>query len=659
MDTRKKLGAIAGAILITSLSACGGGGGSSGGKEEPTPQLTPLPVFLQGAESKCEFQADGKPVSLVGYTGDLNQVTALNCANVTFTDLNEIGSLPALKQLRIEHSNVKNLSALLNNSNLTLLDLSNSLGIDLDVIATLLGLTELDLANTGLADISQLHELIALQKLDLYGNNIVDVTALGNLLALLELDLGSNKITDTTPLGSLTNLNKLDLSGNEGLTCTDVAILDSTLAGKANIDVPSACISNITLNEGSEVERSIDNSQLAEPLQRVVITGVTGLDDIAIFHSGDDLRIEADTAAGVKVLVLTGWYLGEQYKVSEFEIQNVGLRSFNELRDSIGVGVRLTEGKDTYSGTNFNDIIYGLGENDIIAGGHSSDTIIGGKGDDILAEFLLNIAADGSVSRNNNYDGAVDTFIYNPGDGNDTLYLREGSPDKRAQLRFTGDIQENDITLYRIGNDLKLAFNENNSVTVDSWFASDTNTLGTIQFGNAEPVDAISWVLKQPLTLEAAGTLTGTNGSDYLLGTDGNDIIVGLGNADTIEGGKGDDILAEFLLNIAADGSVSRNNNSDGAVDTFIYNPGDGNDTLYIYELSLANRAQLQFTGDITEADIKAEQIGSDLVISIADSGSITITQWFTSDNYKLGTIKFGDAAIQSATEFVNSLLNQ
>lgn len=95
-----------------------------------------------------------------------------------------------------------------------------------------------------------------------------------------------------------------------------------------------------------------------------------------------------------------------------------------------------------------------------------------------------------------------------------------------------------------------------------------------------------------------------------MTGTDGDDTIIGSAHADRIEGRGGNDIL------IGGRGS-----------DTYIYNLGDGNDTI-IEEADTAARDQLVFGAGINAGDVsftRPSPSSNDIVLTIAHDGA-TIT---------------------------------
>ena len=653
-----KLTALSAAILFSTLSACGGGGGGNDDNDNPPAprqQLTALPAFLQGNEANCSFVESGNDVSLEAYSGNLNNVTGLTCNGVTLSDLNEISLLTALETLNLEDAGLTNVNELLNNSTLSELDLSGNPLTDLATIASLLNLTALDLDNTGLSDLTLLQSLTALQQLNLADNDISNVTALGNLMALTSLDLSGNSITELTSLGALTNLQTLDVSGNNSLACADINNLDNTLGGAVEITVPSDCTTALYLDNTSDASQTLDLSMQAIAFDRLVIGDIQGRDDIVLFQSGNDLRVTANTSAGEKQITFSNWFSDEAYQLGEFEIGSEGVSRFDDLRAAVGLGLALTDQDDTYSGSNGNDIIYGLDGNDIIAGERGADVIVGGSGSDILSGHKITIDDDSSVTRSVSYDSDQDTIVFNLGDGNDIIYEYEVTLSNRALLQFGTGIAPADITLYRNGLDLVFQINAEDSVTVFEWFDADQYRIGQIQFGNDDPIAATEWVNAQPVSLQASGILEGDNDANVLTGTGGNDIIYGLDGVDIITGGEGNDILSGYRITVGEDNSVTRYPSYDNDQDTFVFNPGDGNDIIYEYEVTFSNRALLQFGAGIAPADITLYRNGLDLVFQINAEDSVTVFEWFDADQYRIGQIQFGNDDPIAATEWVNA----
>jgi hypothetical protein len=145
-----------------------------------------------------------------------------------------------------------------------------------------------------------------------------------------------------------------------------------------------------------------------------------------------------------------------------------------------------------------------------------------------------------------------------------------------------------------------------------------------------------------PDTLEGGDgndTLEGGSGSDDLSGDDGNDQIFGEGGRDNIDGGLGDDILdggggrdtitggqgSDTLT-----GGAGRDQLTGGAGnDTFVFNSGDGNDTIFDFgdgtfgDGDASNNDFLDLSAFYTTADDLRADL-ADGVLNDVPSGSIT-----------------------------------
>jgi Ca2+-binding RTX toxin-like protein len=96
-------------------------------------------------------------------------------------------------------------------------------------------------------------------------------------------------------------------------------------------------------------------------------------------------------------------------------------------------------------------------------------------------------------------------------------------------------------------------------------------------------------------------TIFGTSGNDTLTGTSGNDSIYGQAGDDTLTGGLGNDTLQGGL------GS-----------DTYVFNLGDGQDTVFDNGAGSGEINTLQFGSAIAPAQVSVKESGSgDLVLTI------------------------------------------
>ncbi|WP_299723521.1 Hint domain-containing protein [uncultured Tateyamaria sp.] len=235
-------------------------------------------------------------------------------------------------------------------------------------------------------------------------------------------------------------------------------------------------------------------------------------------------------------------------------------------------------GNDSIQGGAGTDTIRGGDGNDTIDGGLNSDTIYGGSGDDYIFDSGASLSDDTIYGEGGNdtivggvredyLDGGddADTFIIEDGFGNDTIVGGEGGTD------------DDTIDLSALSG----------PVTVD--FASDeagsiTDGADTITFSEIENVTLTEQSDVYDARAATTGqTIDGAGGDDTIYGSQGGDTIDGGAGDDRLEGGTGDDLLT------GGTGS-----------DTFVYTPGDGDDT--ITDFNTGNTGTLD-DGDTTNND--------------------------------------------------------
>ena len=122
--------------------------------------------------------------------------------------------------------------------------------------------------------------------------------------------------------------------------------------------------------------------------------------------------------------------------------------------------IHVTEESTRVWGKGGNDIIYGgagdddlrgEGGNDELYGGAGDDNLYGGNGDDILFGGAGNDDMNGEDGR--------DIYLYNLGDGLDTIYDGASSKEEGDIIRFGEGISLDDITFETDGSNLKMILN--------------------------------------------------------------------------------------------------------------------------------------------------------------------------------------------------------
>ncbi|MDE6387823.1 MAG: hypothetical protein K2L82_08480, partial [Lachnospiraceae bacterium] len=206
-----------------------------------------------------------------------------------------------------------------------------------------------------------------------------------------------------------------------------------------------------------------------------------------------------------------------------------------------------TDADDIYSGTAFMDAMFGEAGNDTLRGNDGDDFLYGGEGNDRL---------EGGAGN--------DTYIFNLGDGNDTIWDYESSQTggKNDRIVFGEGIRAEDVRLRRDGSNLVIEYSGEDSVTVQNAYNynDDRCFVENIEFadGTVLTVEDVEEILRVRYGTESADTLTGYGtaygydqnetfyagaGNDKVRGGNGNDTIYGEEGDDQLYGENGDDIL--------------------------------------------------------------------------------------------------------------------
>src|SRR5262249_8684139 len=188
----------------------------------------------------------------------------------------------------------------------------------------------------------------------------------------------------------------------------------------------------------------------------------------------------------------------------------------------------------TINGGTGNDTIIGSQGNDILHGGDGNDTLTGGTGDDQVFG-----------------DAGDDRMIWNPGDGTDLFEGDDGVD--TAEVNGGNGAETFTIT----ANGTRVRF-DRLSPAPFSLAIVTTENLGLNANGGDDVITAGNG-LANLIHL----TIDGGAGNDTITGGDGNDTLLGGDGDDSIIGGRGDDMA-----------SLGAGN------DNFIWNPGDGSDTV-------------------------------------------------------------------------------
>ncbi len=246
-------------------------------------------------------------------------------------------------------------------------------------------------------------------------------------------------------------------------------------------------------------------------------------------------------------------------------------------------GPIITDGNDTITTGAGDDVINALAGNDIVDTGAGNDIIAGGTGNDTLT------GGPGD-----------DTYLYNSGDGIDTIDDMS-LPSGTNTLEFGAGIDPSDLSL-DVGSLLMRVGTSGDALHLSNFDPNNVlgpRTIETFRFADGT-------VLSYDQLVQRGFDLTGTDGNDSIAGTNVMDRITALAGDDTLIGGGGNDQLI-----------------GGGGSDTYIFNLGDGIDTIDdMVMLGAGNR--IQFGTGISQNDLifAQDETARTLTIHIGTDGT-------------------------------------
>jgi Ca2+-binding RTX toxin-like protein len=355
---------------------------------------------------------------------------------------------------------------------------------------------------------------------------------------------------------------------------------------------------------------------------------------------------------GTDSVYIPSFFSGSAYQVESFKFDDGttwGLAEIAQRQNGTASADRIT-GLSEFANT-----INGLAGDDTLSGGSKNDALNGGDGNDNLSGGMGNDTLTGSSGK--------DTYFFNLGDGADTVNDHDTSPGNLDTLKLgTGLLAANTLTS-RSGNDLKLTWYAD-SVTVQNYFSIDAyNRVENIEFA-----DGMKWT-----ATELAARLqifNGTTSADNLSGWSefantinglaGNDTLSGGSKNDVLDGGDGNDILLGGAGNDSLYG-VSGNDNITGGTgndflsgrwgnDTYIFNQGDGADTISDQDWTAGNKDTLQLGAGLLATDTWVVRNQGNLTLSWG-TDSVYIPSFFSGSAYQVESFKFDDGTTWSLAD--------
>ena len=275
-----------------------------------------------------------------------------------------------------------------------------------------------------------------------------------------------------------------------------------------------------------------------------------------------------------------------------------------------------TPQSDTLTGiSGFSNTLIGLEGDDVLTGTNTpgsdkqGDTYNGGQGNDQISGTNLN-----------------DTYIYEIGDGKDTIIENSGMGDS-ILLGYSAA----QTVFYRIGNSLTAAMDSRyNSITVAGWFESDAKKIENWTFG-VKPDNSSDGNLQRDIIENIAGL--------GVVGTDNNDILDATSNiqkTNVFVGGAGNDIIT---TNIGAN--------------TILFSKQDGNDVVNLRgETFITTGAGLGKNFNVLAKNEGAIEViwstGESLLLRNIDGLNVSFKT----------TLMVEDGFIYTGTDLINKIVN-
>lgn len=431
-----------------------------------------------------------------------------------------------------------------------------------------------------------------------------------------------------------------------------------------------------------------------------LLIGGTG-QDVLIGNSGNDTIIGGDPGAisssSINEALAGGAgsnliYGGSGNEVIFADMGPSGVTDWADLDTSDSDTVYAGDGTDFIYGSGGNDSLYGGAGTDVINVGNGSSyvdagsgnsSVYGGTGNDTIiangsSDYIETGDGDSSVSVGAGQDtitlgagndtveadqggsalitegnGAV-TLIAGTSTGSDTVQIGTGS----TTIQVGDNLDESNLIVRDVNGDLVLTDGGAMALTLQDYFGSGGNV--AIQFE-----DGVTWgaqqILQASMTPSSDGspdTLVGSNGNDDIAAGYGNTLIVGVsGNntltggeaADTIDGGTGADTIEG--------GSGTTTINGGTGLETYIYNEGDGSDTIF-ENTSIAGNDSISFGAGLSASDLSFSYYSPNDILTITDTTSgqtITVDNFVatTDSQHQIAALAFADGTSMSQLQVI------
>lgn len=247
-----------------------------------------------------------------------------------------------------------------------------------------------------------------------------------------------------------------------------------SLSGTAPDSASQVVVSFVASDpNGLQVSNSLDITVLGDDTGGQILIGTDGADSLTGGAGGDEIRglRGRDTLhGGGGNDVIYGNQGRDRLKGGRGADLLYGGNGADKLHGNRGQDQLFGgNGRDKLHGGRGADQLHGENGNDVLYGGRGADDLYGGAGNDRL------------------YGGrGSNLYHFQDGDGNDTIHLNSDMD----RLAFDGEVTVDTLSYSRDGDDLSIAYGEDDSITVDNWFVESAHQLVSVSDAHGGTVDA-------------------------------------------------------------------------------------------------------------------------------------------------------------------------
>jgi Ca2+-binding RTX toxin-like protein len=295
-------------------------------------------------------------------------------------------------------------------------------------------------------------------------------------------------------------------------------------------------------------------------------------------------------------------------------------------------------GTDSITTGDGNSLVEVRGGQSTITTGAGSDTIEAAGGDALITEA-----------------GGATTLVAGPNSGSDTVQLGAGS----TTLRLQGGLTESTVIMRDVNGDLVLSDDGfDTDITVDGYFVRGGDVSVQFQDGTTWGAAQITAASMAPRMDGGNDTLVGSNGNDGITAGYGDTLIIGVSGNNTLVGGAGDDTIQGGTgADTIEGGSGTTQVFGGNGQETYVFNVGDGSDTIVENRVTLGTDV-LQLGEGIKLSDVTFATLGgsNDLLIQFgAATDSTVVVRGFLhgsgNGGHQLGAISFADGTTLTAAQ--------